>query len=905
LHCRKKQRGLPITSFNGRFVICFAMNHFRFIITGIIIFLVLLSHRGYGEGSKQLNTSCQFLTTWLFVCNDFVNHCTDTNGIRSQFAAYDATHSADDNSKLYFVTRANEVVYMGFNGIPSDTMPGHAIVYRICDSTGAVVYTEDFLPKVPGTAGFLPSLSAACEGPNQLSSTGNGYDAIEWTPPRAGRYYIEFSQKFNGSFENAVIMIYLFDITVYDNSTSTVKPGRLYSKSWQFAEVNTFTGINYILSDDGIVTSVEFSGMKGGAWIQYANRTGCGNTNWVDDRKSLFNMQAVFPQYRVFLSSPDPVVFPISTTLGQIIPPDPAGIRNCDGTIDYVVNVDRPGNVQIQLTFTPGTYTPRVLDMAVIAGANTIHWDGRDGSGTEVPNKVVVALEVTYINGLTNLPLYDVEGSDFGIHVSLVEPAGSPISVYWDDSNIWNGTCTSCQAGRGQNTEDVKTNVATGGCPDPIIYPPGCHKWSLAGRGWGNLNTINTWWYTVSTSTSYPAIAEWRSPRLLAFLTGPLTACAGSNGVVISVTPDPNTDEYHWGYTGTGVTFVPSATTTVPTVMLTFSLTPTPGNITCYGTNSNCLSNPSPLISLPVTITAPIIPPDLGPDRTLCQGPQGFLDAGPGYPAYLWSTGDTVRRINVTASGKYWVRVGQNGCTATDSVNLVVLPFNPTVLKPDTAICMGQSYLLNPGGNFISVLWNTGDTSKTLRINNAGTFWVHTVDVNNCPGADTVRIALKPAINVNLARDTNLCSGPSIVLHATFPGASYQWQDGSKDSLFTVTQPGIYWVRISHDSCAVIDSSNVHYCEGGVYFPNAFAPGSTVGNNYFRPLGPSLSDFSLSIFDRWGQQIFVTDNRETGWDGTSKGRLCPPGVYVYVATYELASSPGTTLKAHGTVTLVR
>ena len=880
------------------------MKRSRLFIPAFTIILAFISTGGYSEGSKELNKGCQSWSTFLYLCNDFTNHCTDTNGIRSQFAAYDSTHSAPDNSKLYFAARANETVYMGFYGSPTDTIPGLDIVYRICDSTGAVVYAEDFLPKAAGTTGFIPGLDEACDGPNQVSSTGNGYDAIEWTPPKPGTYYIEFSEKYNGSFYIGRFWLYLFDITIYDNTTSSVKPGRLFSKAWQFAS-NAFKGINYILSDDGIVTSAEFDQMNGGGWIQYANQTGCGNTNWVDDRKSLFNQQALFPQYKIFMNSPDPDVFPIAASLGQIIPPDPAGTRNCDGTIDYIVNVDKAGNVQIQLDFTPATYISRVLNQVVSPGANTIHWDGKDGSGIEVPNNVVVALEVTYINGLTNLPLYDVEGNDSGILVKLVAPTGDPLKVYWDDSNIWNGTCTGCMAGRGPNYEDVKTNVLTGGCAEPVIYPPGCHKWPLTGRGWGNLNTINAWWYTVTTSTTYPSITEWRSPKLLEFVDGTLTACAGTTGVVISVNADPNTDEYHWGYTGTGVTFLPADSTTVPSVTLNFSLTATPGDITVYGTNTNCSSIPSPIVSLPVTITAPIVPPDLGPDRTVCPGPRAFLDAGPGYLAYLWSTNETTRSIIAKQSGKYWVRVGQNGCTASDSVNLVVLPLNPTKLKPDTAICEGQSFILDPGQNFTSILWSTGDTSKTIKITTAGNYWVHTVDINNCPGADTIRIALKPAINVNLARDTSLCTGSSIILHATFPGAAYLWQDGSKDSLFTVSKPGTYWVRVSHDSCAVIDSSTVHVCLGGVYFPTAFAPGSVVGNNLFHPIGPALTKFTLSIFDRWGQQVFITDNQETGWDGTYKGSFCPPGVYVYMVSYELPDSPGKMIKTGGTVTLIR
>ena len=74
------------------------MKQFRLFISAFIIFLVFISTGGYCEGSKELNKNCQFLSTYLYLCNDFTNHCTDTNGIRSQFAAYDTTNSAADNS---------------------------------------------------------------------------------------------------------------------------------------------------------------------------------------------------------------------------------------------------------------------------------------------------------------------------------------------------------------------------------------------------------------------------------------------------------------------------------------------------------------------------------------------------------------------------------------------------------------------------------------------------------------------------------------------------------------------------------------------------------------------------------------------------------------------------------------
>lgn len=298
-------------------------------------------------------------------------------------------------------------------------------------------------------------------------------------------------------------------------------------------------------------------------------------------------------------------------------------------------------------------------------------------------------------------------------------------------------------------------------------------------------------------------------------------------------------------------------------------------------------------------------PVHLGPDRIMCRGAGAFLDVGPNCDTILWSTGDTTRKILITNPGKYWVSVSKFGCWGSDTVNISLYPDNPPKLKPDTAICQGETYLLNPGKNFTSLLWSTGDTTKTLSVKQAGIYWVHTSDSNKCQGTDTVRISVKPAINVKLPHDTSICSRVSVVLNASVPGASYKWQDGSTDSLLTVTEAGVYWVRVSRDSCAVLDTSMVYDCSNDIYFPTAFTPNGDGLNDLFHPVGPALSQFSLTIFDRWGQQVFSTSNTEAGWDGTFNGRPCPVGVYSWIATFQVAKSGSGTKKIRGTVTLIR
>ncbi|MEI7898582.1 MAG: hypothetical protein WCJ26_16215, partial [bacterium] len=254
---------------------------------------------GNPEGTKELNTNGA-ASTILYLCNDFATHCNSANGQRSQFATYDATQSAPDNDRLYFtIANGSEAVYMGFKGTALTGNPARHIVYQIREKiTGNIVQAE--LPLPTAGAGFISTFTQAELGPNQLIPLPpfNGYDAVIFTPPGAGTYYIEFSVRRNDNSQIYVgtFSLDLIDLTVANVPTLTAKPGRVYSKAWQFSESNRYYSTNYIISDDSIVTSAAFSNMQGGAWVQYCNQTGCGTTNWITDRKSLYHLQALYPQ---------------------------------------------------------------------------------------------------------------------------------------------------------------------------------------------------------------------------------------------------------------------------------------------------------------------------------------------------------------------------------------------------------------------------------------------------------------------------------------------------------------------------------------------------------------------------------------------------------------------------------
>lgn len=67
------------------------------------------------------------------------------------------------------------------------------------------------------------------------------------------------------------------------------------------------------------------------------------------------------------------------------------------------------------------------------------------------------------------------------------------------------------------------------------------------------------------------------------------------------------------------------------------------------------------------------------------------------------------------------------------------------------------------------------------------------------------------------------------------------------------------------------------------FVPNAFTPDDDGVNDYFVPQGIGFlpEDYKLTIYDRWGELIFVADNYNIHWDGKVKNKIAKNDVYVW------------------------
>ncbi|MEP7319030.1 MAG: T9SS type B sorting domain-containing protein, partial [Panacibacter sp.] len=213
-----------------------------------------------------------------------------------------------------------------------------------------------------------------------------------------------------------------------------------------------------------------------------------------------------------------------------------------------------------------------------------------------------------------------------------------------------------------------------------------------------------------------------------------------------------------------------------------------------------------------------------------------------------------------------------------------------TLLYRKVSVCEGSTYTL-PNGTAVSA---------------NGIYQTAFKNFKGCDSIIYTTLSLQQPVKVSLGNDTCFKNQYPVVyrLKNNQP-VQYKWQDGSADSIFTITQPGTYSVSVS-TACNTARDTVVVFkeCEFPLYVPSAFTPNNDGRNDVLRVLNLNNQHFiSLNIFNRFGERIFFSTDAATGWDGTIAGILQQTGTYIYLVKY--ADVAGRYHEITGTVVLLR
>jgi gliding motility-associated-like protein len=327
------------------------------------------------------------------------------------------------------------------------------------------------------------------------------------------------------------------------------------------------------------------------------------------------------------------------------------------------------------------------------------------------------------------------------------------------------------------------------------------------------------------------------------------------------------------------------------------------GNYIVSITDSNGCSARDTVIVVESTVSV-----QLGNDTAFCEGNSLLLNPGIGFSNYQWLMNDSIyssaSTIQANQSGNYSVLVtNQDGCTAADSLLLLIhsLPLVSTV--GDTALCLGQNLLLNTTGA-LNYSWSPSTYLSSSTIQNpictptsTISYSVTGTDINGCTASAQVVVDILPLPISDFDFEVSInCRGIELVtVNQSINATEYHWNFG--DGTSSQEQNPLHYYsslqNLTIQLIAINGSCRDTLTESGVYFdipildsiPNIFTPNGDNVNDCFSLSGLENYDdcFSLKIFNRWGAQVYEVNDKYECWNGKSqKGEILPDGVYYYL-----------------------
>ena len=274
---------------------------------------------------------------------------------------------------------------------------------------------------------------------------------------------------------------------------------------------------------------------------------------------------------------------------------------------------------------------------------------------------------------------------------------------------------------------------------------------------------------------------------------------------------------------------------------------------------------------------------DLGPPLPICLVGGSLSIGGPAeMESYTWSTWSTTDTLLITSPGDYWLTVS-NGCFSyTDTVHILGEAVPDVQIGRDSSLCVGESLLIGNPDYLLN--WEDGSTSFDRLISQAGTYWASFT--NSCGTFyDTVRVEFQDSI-VALRYDSLICLEDTV--YFSLPRAladSVWWQDGGpiENRAFVFADKYVYFMQ---NACGTVRASytlEVIDCECELYIPNSFSPNNDGLNDYFQ-IGHAcdLVDYRISVYNRWGERVYESNESTDLWDGKMKGIPLAAGIYTAV-----------------------
>lgn len=609
------------------------------------------------------------------------------------------------------------------------------------------------------------------------------------------------------------------------------------------------------------------------------------------------------------------------------------------------LNISGPGTVQFA-----NIHSPNSTVQASTHGTYNFVWNEDNGNGCISNDTVQITFNyiptstftlpsincfndtivVTYTGNATPQANYNW---NFGNAVVVSGVGAGPYAIAYNQTGTFpvslqitqNGCTSSTTTLQTTNPEPIslslsKVDVTCFGYNDGLVSsqvsggtPPYSYHWNN-GSIFANQTQATAGWYflTVTDQNGCKAMADItvaEPAKLSIDMIDSIAICKDSTITISSSATggtSPYTYQWNNGVNSNSITVSPS-TTTIYSLIVKDS--------------HQCIAQKSVKVYVypPLNFTA------TANTDSICLGEQVIINTqtsgGMGAPYQYYVNGlqnSTPIYLYPNNSQSYQIRV-KDGCNYTAMVDVPIFVYPSPSINPSSNItsgCMPLSVQFNESSpdEGQQYVWIFGDNSSAFSknpkhtFNNAGTYTVSltVTTINGCHVTNTFPnwITVFPLPHAQFISDPPIATvvKPEInFVNYSSLTDSVMWFFGDGDSsniynpyhLFPADTPKTYQVTLvvfTNKGCTdtvhgVVQVRDVYT----FYAPTAFSPDGNGINEVFYVTGHGIKEetFSLTIYDRWGEIVFQTNDIHEGWDGRiNGGKIAPVGTYTWLAKFK-------------------
>ena len=307
-----------------------------------------------------------------------------------------------------------------------------------------------------------------------------------------------------------------------------------------------------------------------------------------------------------------------------------------------------------------------------------------------------------------------------------------------------------------------------------------------------------------------------------------------------------------------------------------------------------------------------------------CHNNVFFTDASFSSPsAWQWNFGDSNTSTLQNplhfygATGSYSISLITTngfGCKDTSRQVLTLAGFNPITVNAGITKCKQDTVQLNANGGVLYA-WTPTVGLTNPNIANPLCYTpvttIYTVTVSSVLGTDTCKSALTTTVTVfpfTFSSSSITVSSNTITIGQTvtvslsgftysgtfsvFPNTEITFV-GTNTILLTPVKTGYYILYFTdangckHELKTIYLEIITNDCsENTVYLPTGFTPNGDGNNDVLYVRSNFITEVYLTIYDRWGEKLFESNDIKKGWDGYYKGKKIDQGVYGYYMTFK-------------------